>query len=69
MCFECYAETMSNEATTDEKPKRKIAKQVIAEKRQYFVPTARNASVEATDAEDAVEQAQKLDAEEEGDAE
>ena len=45
-------------ASADEQPKRKIAKQVIAEKRQYFVPSY--GAVEADSAETAVTEAERL---------
>lgn len=50
---------MNHEPSADEKPKRRIAREVIAEKRQYFVPV-HGVSVEATDPQDAVKQAKKL---------
>lgn len=52
----------------DEQPKRKVAKQVITQKRQYFVP--HYGSVEATSAEEAGEIANKksVSKEEDGDA-
>ena len=56
---------MSDEASkpsSDEQSKRKVAKKVISQKRQYFVPSARNAAVEAESAEEAVKAATKLDA-------
>jgi hypothetical protein len=53
-------------ATTDEKPKRSIAKRVVTPKRKYFVPE-HGVTVEANDVTDAVEQAKKLKQEKEGD--
>lgn len=63
---------MTSKPTPDEKPKRTVARKVVAEKRRYFVPAhgaGNYASVEAADVDDAVKQAKKgaVSAEKEGD--
>jgi hypothetical protein len=52
---------MNTAPSADEKPKRRIAKQVVSEKRQYFVP-AHGRSVSAKDADEAVTKAKKASA-------
>lgn len=47
---------MTDAISADEKPKRKTAKRVVAEKRQYFVPK-HGVSVEASDPVEAAEKA------------
>lgn len=60
---------MDNKKSSDEQPKRKIAERVVTPKRKYFVP-ALGETVEATDAETAVEEARKaVKKREAGDAE
>ncbi len=52
---------MNKTPTPDEQPKRKVARRVVAEKRQYFVPV-HGQVVEATSAQRAAAVAKAIDA-------
>ncbi len=59
---------MSTSKKPEEQPKRRVAKQVITQKRKYFVPSC-NVTVDASSAGEAAELAKKaLVADKEGDA-
>ena len=50
---------MNSSTTPDEKPKRKLAMDVITPKRKYFVPSLGVGGIEADSAEEAVKLAQE----------
>lgn len=50
---------MDKSTTPDEKPKRRVAKDVITQKRKYFVPAHGVGDIDADSAEGAVKLAKK----------